>query len=1052
MEPAQQVQGNDKTKQAAPAQAQAHAESSGAKQAALANDSGSQVHPEHDGAEQAALANPKTPQIHAEEQAAANPQKPDGTKQAAVANPKGPQIHVEEQAAANPQKPDGTKQAARANPEGPQIHTEEQAAANPKKPDGTKQEAVAEAVANPKGPQIPIASSAAPSQEALKPRPKMLPSSKAAPKPTEQDDEYDPGEETVQPPEQVSKATLMKRLARLCAPREDGTYKIPMDVIDSYKNLSSRDQVYRSFEKCGCVLFSKRINRKYEEINEKTVETEYEFLTEQEMIDKGWSEKKIKGAKKSCEKRPGWKRKSEYCDEWMFWVAVKVKGTNKKTKRHTVAEILEGGDDEPMEDPEVAMDDYPFLLEGDGDKTGDGESGGDDDSSDDGEEAGRILRKVNFPDVGKKPQDSCMSVVSCLQKRTQKLQPVMDKLDQIKNMTTSQTKNLAQLVYPVYKESVKTVTDKLTELEDTLTSIYSNGIALGSSDEDTFGRVAQYAEMLGEGVGASAKDAKRCIRQMQHPDEPEHKRREAPNEERDCHRYFKHWGLSLPVPITEKTFVLDDREKAETAYIRVQDWLLYLLKRNRSLLAGGNESLEFQLEAYWMAYRQTHSTHPVFERGLDLGTTIPLAFYSDEGKGPKRGNFVVVAIESPIGLQDVAEDFSCTCEEDVRKAPQQVVPGQQAAGPYTPMEEAALKQGTTCTGHSYLTRHVLFGLPDWVYKHHPEVLEKMTEQDVSHEPSWAATLHQERPWDSTPAMCSVPHDPVAPERVLKYDVFHCFKVGLGRDICGTLVLLARLGYYDDPGASEDRNIKARLNRAYQHFRLWRLASGKTAALRYFSPSLFNLKRLSDYAWANTKGSDTTLLLQYIKFFVTILLQRPRLPRGHAHLFRLLRKTIEESQKAFEMMYSHGVWLRRPCAQNLYLRLMSVLSGYQHLAHHAVGMGMSFFALKPKFHAIHHLAYDLRVALLTDAKLIPNPITWNCEMGEDLIGRVCSLSMKVSTRTINKRVLQRHFLKKANCSKLRDTAAAAQMTVTSEWKKLPCGMDIAHGCNGRQPKP
>ena len=38
------------------------------------------------------------------------------------------------------------------------------------------------------------------------------------------------------------------------------------------------------------VLFSKRINRKYEEINEKTVETEYEFLTEQEMEDKGWSE------------------------------------------------------------------------------------------------------------------------------------------------------------------------------------------------------------------------------------------------------------------------------------------------------------------------------------------------------------------------------------------------------------------------------------------------------------------------------------------------------------------------------------------------------------------------------------------------------------------------------------------------------------------------------------------------------------------------------------------------------------------------------------------
>ena len=84
-------------------------------------------------------------------------------------------------------------------------------------------------------------------------------------------------------------------------------------------------------------------------------------------------------------------RKSEYCDEWMYWVAVKVKGSNKcrgyrvcvaadtllatvfarkpnprKTKRHTVAEILEGGDDQSMEDPDEAMEEFPFSLEGDG--------------------------------------------------------------------------------------------------------------------------------------------------------------------------------------------------------------------------------------------------------------------------------------------------------------------------------------------------------------------------------------------------------------------------------------------------------------------------------------------------------------------------------------------------------------------------------------------------------------------------------------------------------------------------------------------------------------
>ena len=567
---------------------------------------------------------------------------------------------------------------------------------------------------------------------------------------------------------------------------------------------------------------------------------------------------------------------------------------------------------------------------------------------------------------------------------------------------------------------------------------------------------------------------------MLHPEQSEEKRRQAPNEERDCHTFFRRWGVSLPVPIIEQTYELDEGEKADTAYIRVQDWLRFLISRHPCLIAGGPEPLETQLEAYWAMYEHHHGTHPVFARGLDLGRTIPLMVYSDEGKGPKRGNFVVVAIESPIGLQEQKEQ-ACACEADVRRAPPQFVPHGDPAESWA--TEVALKQSTTCKGHSYLTRHVLFGLPDWIYKHHPQILEEMTRRvsdelselfssglqiggktwsaalvgikgdmkqiaekiayltryyahlgrvnyigvcahcmagtspevpfdELEHQPSWASTLHQVRPWASTPSLCTVPFDPVAPERVLKYDVFHCFKVGLGRDICGSLVLLARLGYYDDPAGSDDKNIKSRLNRCYQHFKLWRLAKGKTAALRYFSTGLFNLKRLTDFAWSNTKGSDTTLLLQYIVFFVSLLLQRPDLPRTHASLFRTLKKTIAEAQKAFEMMYSHGLWLRRACAQNLYLRWMSVLSGYRSLAQQSLGMGLTFFALKPKFHALHHVAFEIRQGLQGSGPLIANPIAWNCEMGEDLIGRICSLSLKVSVRTINRRVLQRHFLKKA----------------------------------------
>ena len=40
----------------------------------------------------------------------------------------------------------------------------------------------------------------------------------------------------------------------------------------------------------------------------------------------------------------------------------------RKTKRNTVAEILEGEDDDEPVDVDDAMQDFPFALEGDGDK------------------------------------------------------------------------------------------------------------------------------------------------------------------------------------------------------------------------------------------------------------------------------------------------------------------------------------------------------------------------------------------------------------------------------------------------------------------------------------------------------------------------------------------------------------------------------------------------------------------------------------------------------------------------------------------------------------
>ena len=170
---------------------------------------------------------------------------------------------------------------------------------------------------------------------------------------------------------------------------------------------------------------------------------------------------------------------------------------------------------------------------------------------------------------------------------------------------------------------------------------------------------------------------------------------------------------------------------------------------------------------------------------------------------------------------------------------------------------------------------------------------------------------------------------------------------------------------------------------------------------------------TDYPWSNTKGSDSVLLLEYLKWFTGLLLDNlPQHLQPYRRLLRVLKSTVTHGLEVLHICYSHGLWLPRVCAQGVYLHMMSFLSGYQSLARIALNLGMPAYALKPKWHACHHIAYEIRQCLLTPAPGILNPVCMACDQGEDVVGKVSKLATSVSTRTINARVIQRHFLKKA----------------------------------------
>ena len=486
--------------------------------------------------------------------------------------------------------------------------------------------------------------------------------------------------------------------------------------------------------------------------------------------------------------------------------------------------------------------------------------------------------------------------------------------------------------------------------------------------------------------------------------------REAPNAERDCHRKFARLGFSLPIAIQSVTHQCG-KDVLTTNWVKVSDWLKYLLRKAPSVLAGSHFSVRQQCVSFWQLYRQVHAGHVAFESGKDLNFCLPLILYGDEGRGPKRANFMDFTFETPFGLFR-HQDPHCVCREDVSCWPAEFVCC--SSGPVRDSVGVAEQCATNQKGHSYLTKHLVFGLPSFLYKAHPQILQehlrlvsadmralyehgieigdskekwwgiligvkgdmkfhaevaggfnrsyatlsqkgdgKMCSlclagdpryefEEVDHVPSWAPSMFEARPWPENdgPALSMINYDPERPEWAFKLDAFHVFKVGLTRHIVGSLVMiLCRLGFFDSADPAESRDINERLNRAHGGFKLWCAGARKSPGLRSFTRSFFNCKTFRSSAWANSKGSDSTLLVSWLLFYIPLIAATHEKACNHLRFFNVAKTVLENLQAMHKICDSHGLWMPRVCGQNLYARLMLVCKGYNLLAKHGILLGM-----------------------------------------------------------------------------------------------------------------
>ena len=286
-------------------------------------------------------------------------------------------------------------------------------------------------------------------------------------------------------------------------------------------------------------------------------------------------------------------------------------------------------------------------------------------------------------------------------------------------------------------------------------------------------------------------------------------------------------------------------------------------------------------------------------------------------------------------------------------------------------------------------------------------------EDTGSCPAWTHTLYESEPWDpeNIGRFESIPYDPTMRARKYKRDLLHVFRIGLARDICGSCItmLCRHFKKFDDVGDSVE--LSKRLKRAHSRFALWAMAANKSPHLRGFTKQTLHLNRVDGFAYTNCKGSDSMLLLSWLRTEFGLLenAQRPE-HQADMCLVRAARTVCNASLDLFALLYSHGLFLSRPCFQAVRDHILAITRGYSFLSAQCLRRGIPGFALKTTLHAMHHYAIDMDLALQAKAACMPNPLMWECGQCEDFVGRIARVVRATHARTTALRCIKRNLVK------------------------------------------
>lgn len=520
--------------------------------------------------------------------------------------------------------------------------------------------------------------------------------------------------------------------------------------------------------------------------------------------------------------------------------------------------------------------------------------------------------------------------------------------------------------------------------------------------------------------------------------------------ERDVNVVARRYHLTLPIQISTLPKTPGMRFSGDFKAIHLQDWCRFFTDHNvwHVLLGLHRPDPDREraiLSEFWRRFKIWKPNHGVWnyfdKYKTDLSRTCPLIAHGDEGRGRKRGPFLVVSYHSFLGFGTLAANqarrhrpyLSMKLNYSMNSSLTRML---TAVLPKMFKEQEALesiltlikKDSLDMLRHGCLSAHgekhyfaMLNMSRDWQWlvkaahltrsyanvEKRPRAANAVPRgichlclagqlgvpfEDFSRCPAWKQTmfLPNDEPWFKRPALLDLPYDHGKPASLFSYDLWHAWHLGLGKAfLASTLALIS-----DRMSSS---SVDGRFEELTEQFLQWCDDERVPPFLSGLSKDTIGWPDRSSFpngSWS--KGHITTNLMRFVASWFR---------RNNVQDCPVLSMCVEATaciNECLEQLYKEDLWLDASTSHDIARKGLRFMELYAKLARHAHGNRRALWIIMPKAHACHHIFLECMDAV----EFHINPLAFSVQVSEDYIGKKSRLARRVDTKQVVARVLER----------------------------------------------